>query len=191
MAPSTFHYVLFGGLAFLGLGTLCYFMFMQKPKLAIKDSKGDKGDSESEKQSKSDDLAPPKAASKAATAPEVIVEDAEDGDSDDDDDEAAANAELEALKTKYEDANRLATKYISGNAYAKAVEKITEALEIAPKLPNSGKDVTTLYNNRSAMYEKLEMYEKSLTDITVVLSTDPTHLKARVRRARILEVQVR
>ena len=42
----------------------------------------------------------------------------------------------------------------------------------------------------SAMYEKCGELDKSLNDIMVVLTMDPSHLKARIRRARILEAQV-
>lgn len=39
------------------------------------------------------------------------------------------------------------------------------------------------------MFEKCGELDKSLNDIMVVLTMDPTHLKARIRRARIYEVQ--
>lgn len=39
------------------------------------------------------------------------------------------------------------------------------------------------------MYEKSNKYEDSLRDIMVVLTMDPHHLKARVRRARVYEIQ--
>jgi deoxyadenosine/deoxycytidine kinase len=42
----------------------------------------------------------------------------------------------------------------------------------------------------SAMFEKSGELDKSLNDIMVVLTMDPTHLKARIRRARIYEAQV-
>lgn len=40
------------------------------------------------------------------------------------------------------------------------------------------------------MYEKCNELDKSLNDILVVLTMDPHHLKARIRRGRILEAQV-
>ena len=40
------------------------------------------------------------------------------------------------------------------------------------------------------MYEKVGELDKSLNDIMVVLTMDPHHLKARIRRGRIYEVQV-
>jgi hypothetical protein len=52
------------------------------------------------------------------------------------------------LKTQYDDANRLASKLIQGNAFLRAAEKLTEALELAKSVPSAAKDVLTLYNNR-------------------------------------------
>jgi hypothetical protein len=40
------------------------------------------------------------------------------------------------------------------------------------------------------MYEKCNELDKSLNDIMVVLTMDPHHLKARIRRGRIYETQV-
>jgi tetratricopeptide (TPR) repeat protein len=126
---------------------------------------------------------------------EFVVEDAEDDEDEDEEEDveeenAVVDLELEALKTQYEDANRLASKYINGQMHAKAIEKLSEALEIAPRVPNASRDIVTLYNNRSAMYEKIEAFDKALSDITVLLALDANHLKARVRRARIYEAQV-
>lgn len=39
------------------------------------------------------------------------------------------------------------------------------------------------------MYEKNNQYEDSLSDIMVVLTIHPYHLKSRVRRARVYEIQ--
>jgi hypothetical protein len=41
------------------------------------------------------------------------------------------------------------------------------------------------------MYEKCNELDLSLNDILVVLTMDPHHLKARIRRGRIYEAQVR
>lgn len=89
----------------------------------------------------------------------------------------------------YDAANRLASKYISGQSYKKAAEKLTEAVDLAKLIPSASKDILTLYNNRSAMYEKMGEYDKSLNDINFVLEMDTFHIKARVRRARVYEAQ--
>jgi tetratricopeptide (TPR) repeat protein len=170
-------------------------MFWRKPAVpAIKDSKETPSRPAAPKEESAKKQ--PEVVKKVESKPsqEFVVEDAEDDEDEEEAEEEEANgvedAELEALKTKYEDANRLATKYINGQMHAKAIEKLTEALELAPKIPNASKDIATLYNNRSAMYEKMEAYDKSLSDITVLLAMDTNHLKARVRRARIYEAQV-
>jgi hypothetical protein len=99
--------------------------------------------------------------------------------------------EIASLKSQYDDANRLASKLISGNAYARAAEKLTEIIALARQVPGASKDLVKLYNNRSAMFEKTQEFDKSLSDIQVVLTLDPVHVKARVRQARVFEAQVR
>lgn len=93
--------------------------------------------------------------------------------------------ELTVMKDKYIDANRLADKFIKGQQFQKAADKLTEAVDLAVDLPYASKDILTLYNNRSAMYEKLGEFDKSLQDINVVLTMDAYHIKARVRRGRV------
>mmetsp|Transcript_105551 Transcript_105551/g.207034 ORF Transcript_105551/g.207034 Transcript_105551/m.207034 type:complete len:702 (+) Transcript_105551:86-2191(+) len=194
MAPqSTLNIWLLGGMGLLSVSVLCYFMFWRAPNNApaIKDGKDSKSPASKSPNTSSKTDAKPSATKKVESKPlpEVVVEDAEDESDDEEEIVDAGDAELEALKTKYEDANRIASKYISGNMYEKAVEKLTEALDLAPQVSSSSKDVPTLYNNRSAMYEKLGMFDKSLSDITIILTMDPNHMKARVRRARIFEAQ--
>lgn len=111
-----------------------------------------------------------------------------------DDTSIAAAAEeakkLEELKSSYDDVCRVASKLLAGGAFERAAEKYSEALELARQIPTvSKKDVITLYNNRSAMYEKLGEFQKALSDITVVLAVDNKHIKARGRRGRIFEAQ--
>ena len=55
----------------------------------------------------------------------------------------------------------------------------------------SSKDIISLYNNRSAMYLKEGNVALAMQDITVLLTLDPKHIKGRVRRAKLLEEQVR
>jgi len=78
---------------------------------------------------------------------------------------------------------------LKGNLFEKAAEKFSEAIDLAPSIPSASKDTLALYNNRSAMLERLERFDESLSDISVVISKDPLHLKGRARRARILENQ--
>ena len=93
-------------------------------------------------------------------------------------------------KLQYDDTIRLAKKLLSGNAYIRAAEKFKEAIKLAEHVPSASKDLITLYNNSSAMYEKAGIYEEALLDINIVLHMDSRHVKARLRRARIFEAQV-
>ena len=82
---------------------------------------------------------------------------------------------------------------MKANKFSKAAEKYSEAIQILSNNPSLGsnKDMLTLYNNRSAMFEKSEAFPQALEDILIVLSLDPLHIKARIRRSRIYEAQVR
>ena len=53
------------------------------------------------------------------------------------------------------------------------------------------RQIITLMNNRSAMYEKASLPDLALSDCDAVLDLDPVHPKARTRRLRILESQGR
>jgi tetratricopeptide (TPR) repeat protein len=129
----------------------------------------------------------PPEVSPPAPTPSPVVVDEEESDDEDEDEEQAAQL---ALKTSYDDALRLAKKLLAGEKFFKAAEKFTEAIKLAEELGGSASnDITTLYNNRSAMYEKCGELELALTDIGLVLAMEALHLKARVRRARIYEVQ--
>jgi tetratricopeptide (TPR) repeat protein len=152
------------------------------------DGSTDKRPSTAEKVEKIDSLD-----SKKDTIPAVTAKDVED-DSDEDEEETPieeaapegrSEEDLAAMKDVYVNANRLADKFIKGHSFQKAAEKLSEAIELASDLPCASKDVLTLYNNRSAMYEKLGEYDKSLQDINVVLTMDAYHIKARVRSARV------
>ena len=127
----------------------------------------------------------------------VIASIDENDDDDDDDQEKPKEDEKVVIqddeaeyKAKYDDTIRLAKKLLSGNAYLRAAEKFKEAIKLAEHVPSASKDLITLYNNSSAMYEKAGVYEESLLDINIVLHMDNKHVKARLRRARIYEAQV-
>eukprot|EP01038_Epipyxis_sp_PR26KG_P007167 gene7167-9770_t len=120
----------------------------------------------------------------AKNTAEFIVTDENSDDEDNDDEE-----EKLALKTKYDDINRIAKKLIDGKKYDRAAEKLSEAIELARLIPSAGNDVLKLFNNRSAMYEKNGEFDNSLKDITAVLTMDPQHIKARARKGRILDAQ--
>jgi len=165
-----------------------YFIWKQRPHAKIQQS------SEIDKM-KSDEIGEVNNASPSDNNDDVPdVEDVEDDDEDssedgENDDEEQQKIKDAELRSKYEDATRVANKLIQGNAYGRAIEKLTEALELAKLVPPSGKDVMALYNNRSAMYLKEGNVEKAMQDITSILTFDPKHIKARNRRAKIYEEQ--
>lgn len=194
---STISALIFGGIGIISISLLfTYFFWKKAPTKHIQNkaiNKPKDKTNESIADSSSDQVR-----NSVVDQTEVIVEDV-DEDEIDDEEEIEENEieavnqneeELKQLKSKYEDANRLATKFINGQKFDRAIEKLSEAIDLAPLIPNAGKDIMTLYNNRSAMYEKLELFDKALNDITVVLAMEAFHMKARVRRARIFEQQV-
>ena len=179
--------ILFGVFGMLSISSLLYFYFFWKrDNTSIK--RITPASSSSSSENNDDDKKNKKMAD--IKEDEIIVEDVDDDEDDDEEDEeeeeeeevdeAKAIEEREALRLKYDNANRMAMKYITGQAYEKAIEKLTEALELAQIIPNANKDILTLYNNRSAMYEKNNKYDEALTDISVILAIEFTHLKARV-----------
>jgi tetratricopeptide (TPR) repeat protein len=79
---------------------------------------------------------------------------------------------------------------LKGQQYQRAADAFTKALDLAPSVPSATSKILALYNNRSAMYEKLGEFDKSLSDISIVLAMDGKHIKAHNRRARVLEAKV-
>jgi tetratricopeptide (TPR) repeat protein len=115
----------------------------------------------------------------------------EDEASIDAEEEARKAAEAAEHKDKYDKAISMADKLMKGQRYLQASERYSEAIDILPHVPTAQGNILPLYNNRSAMYEKSgeEYYDKALNDIALVLQMEPTHMKARVRKARILEAK--
>jgi tetratricopeptide (TPR) repeat protein len=186
---GTISSIILGGISLISISLLIYYWFFRpQPTLPlIKDI-----------------AKQPTPAKHAETKVETVVEDVED-DSDEEEEEeeevetkqtpleppkAESKAKNEEIKEQYDAAVRLGQKYVKANDYNKAVEKLTEAIKLSPQVSASSKDLLALYNNRSAMKEKLGKYDDSLRDILVVLTMDCNHSKARLRRARIYEAQV-
>jgi len=159
-----------GGLTVVGLAAAGYYLFTQhQQQQQQQQTKGKKATGTNSSATSA------RPASGSATA----AEDADD----------ALSSPADDLKQQYEDCIRVAKKLMLGNAFARAADKYSEAIGLATLLPSAHKDVMTLYNNRSAMYEKAGDLDKAMSDIMLVLQADPVHLKARLRRARIFEQQ--
>lgn len=77
--------------------------------------------------------------------------------------------------------------------YLDAASCFTQALDLLGSSPNNttheSRQVITLTNNRSAMYEKAGMGELAIEDCDKILQMDVTHQKARLRKLRVLESQ--
>lgn len=134
---------------------------------------------------------------------------------------AASSASAAASSTKDEDEKQLhrrieeidrAGKALFKNKqYMEAAETFTEALDLIESKKGANnkasssasssseggqkssltRQIITLTNNRSAMYEKASFPDLALSDCDAVLELDPSHAKARTRRLRILESQKR
>lgn len=65
-----------------------------------------------------------------------------------DEEESDDEDQEETLKQAYEDALRLAKKFLAGNQFTKAANKFSDAIDLADKIPSAAKDIVTLYNNR-------------------------------------------
>lgn len=116
----------------------------------------------------------------------MVVEDVNENDEEEEEEED------EAIRAAFEQAMSQAKKLMTGSKYSRAAEKYSEAIALLSSNAFLGgsKELLALYNNRSAMFEKSEVFQKALEDILIVLTLDPLHIKARLRRARILEAQV-
>ncbi|EEC46839.1 predicted protein [Phaeodactylum tricornutum CCAP 1055/1] len=104
--------------------------------------------------------------------------------------EKEVNAKIELLDKKGKD-------LFKNKQYLDAAETFTEALTLIETSDTSGsvqntssslhRQLITLLNNRSAMYEKGNQPELALEDCTQILDQDVHHAKARTRKLRVLE----
>lgn len=188
--------LIFGGISLISLfGLGYYFFFLRSSKKplptlpAVPKNEGKIAAPVENDEDDDDDVHNPDVAAEDVDSEEDEEEEHDEAAEKKSAEEAAKNAEL---KSSYDDAIRLAMKLLSGNAYIRAADKFKEAIKLAEGLPGiSNKELITLYNNCSAMFEKAGRFDESLLDINIVLHMDSKHLKARVRRARIFEAQGR
>lgn len=101
------------------------------------------------------------------------------------------------IHSKIEELDKQGKKLFKEKKYFEAAQVFSEALDIIESQGTGVKDSTnplyrqmiTLMNNRSAMYEKGDYKELALDDCDNILSLDSKHGKARTRKLRILEGQ--
>lgn len=103
-------------------------------------------------------------------------------------DEKSINLQIEELDKK----GKLLFK---NKQYLEAAQIFTEALDVIDSQGGSlgstalVRQVITLLNNRSAMYEKGDLPDLALEDCASILEQDIGHIKARTRKLRVLESQ--
>ena len=154
--------------------------------------------------------APSSSSSSASADPTAATLSTKSSSNDDDKDN-------KALHRRIEEIDRMGKALFKEKRFVEAAETFTEALELidsrrndaaivsppslhsdtdTPNISNIAKSsltrqIITLHNNRSAMYEKASLPDLALADCDAVLDLDPGHSKARARRLRILESQHR
>jgi len=107
---------------------------------------------------------------------------------------ASGGAE-KALHMQIEELDKKGKVFFKEKKYLEAADIFTKALDLIANNGGSGqsaslaRQVVTLTNNRSAMYEKGGLPDLALADCTSILEQEPHHNKARTRSLRILESQ--
>jgi tetratricopeptide (TPR) repeat protein len=100
-----------------------------------------------------------------------------------------------SLHAKIEEIDKRGKALFKAKQYLEAAVAFTEALDLIEQAGDSTlsnsliRQVVTLTNNRSAMYEKGQMPDLALVDCDAILELELGHVKARTRRLRILESQ--
>jgi len=100
-----------------------------------------------------------------------------------------------SINLKIEELDKKGKVLFKNKQYLEAARTFTEALEVIDKQGGSrastalSRQVVTLLNNRSAMYEKGGLPDLALEDCASILELDVGHIKARTRKLRVLESQ--
>lgn len=101
---------------------------------------------------------------------------------------ANIHREIEALDKRGKKLFKESKHFDAAEIFTEALDLISTSIANSKDLENSlGRQILTLTNNRSAMYEKARMPDLALHDCNVILEMDVMHTKARTRKLRILE----
>mmetsp|Transcript_20888 Transcript_20888/g.45310 ORF Transcript_20888/g.45310 Transcript_20888/m.45310 type:complete len:659 (-) Transcript_20888:76-2052(-) len=97
------------------------------------------------------------------------------------------------LHARIEELDKKGKALFKNKQFLEAAQTFTDALDLIGEYDDSvgtsglSRQLITLMNNRSAMYEKANLPELALEDCTSILDLEPNHTKARTRKLRILE----
>ena len=112
--------------------------------------------------------------------------------------DSSQNLSAEQMNKLIEDADARGRAFFKQKNFLEAASCFTEALDILSKntwnqsySKKNKKQLITITNNRSAMYEKAGVPELVLDDCDRILELDVKHEKARMRKLRVLEAEKR
>ncbi|XP_065318083.1 tetratricopeptide repeat protein 1-like isoform X2 [Gordionus sp. m RMFG-2023] len=93
--------------------------------------------------------------------------------------------ELAERKAKAEELKNEGNKHYSDKNIAEALNNYTNAIKICPLTFN--RQISIYYSNRAACHMQKAQYTESILDCNEALNSDPTFVKAYVRRAKAFE----
>lgn len=115
-------------------------------------------------------------------------------ENDDDDDDTSSEEKMAQIHAQIEEIDKRGKLLFKKKNYLEAADVFSEAVDMinskvkdVAENMNLNRQVVTLMNNRSAMYEKGAMPDLALLDCEAILEIDENHTKARTRKLRILE----
>ncbi|XP_049847788.1 tetratricopeptide repeat protein 1-like [Schistocerca gregaria] len=114
-----------------------------------------------------------------------LAESAQDVENDEQLEELSAE-ELERRTGLAEEYKQAGNEFYTNKNYENAIQKYTEALEVAPKMSTIR---SVILSNRAACHVVLADWDSVIKDTTAAIKIDPNHLKSLARRALAYEEQ--